>query len=123
MRTSLLLGFLVLVAAPATAQDMNAQTLYEMGVALQKKGPLALVSGDMKTVRREIQGAADAARAQARADKAAGRSQRFCAPEAKQSMGSSELLRRVEQIPEAERRKIDSQELITRVFAQKYPCA
>ena len=118
----ILFGLAALVATPAAAQDMNAQELYEMGKSLQKKGPLALVSSDFGTVKNETQGAAEAARAQARADQAAGRTPRFCVPDGNQSMGSGELLRRVEKIPEAERRKINSQELMTRVFAQKYPC-
>lgn len=123
MRVCLLIGLATICATSASAQEMNAQALYEAGVALKAQGPLALVTPEFRVVRVELQAAADAARAKARADKAAGRKPRFCAPEGEQTMGSGELIRRVETIPEAERRKIDSQEMMTRVLAQKYPCA
>ncbi|WP_260482636.1 hypothetical protein [Sphingomicrobium flavum] len=112
-----------LTCAPAAfAQDMNAQELYERATKLKKKGPLALLSSDVGVLKKEIQGAAAASKAQYEADKKAGRQTRYCPPKGGQSMTSDELMAELAAIPEAERRRINSQEFMTRVIAKKSPC-
>ena len=101
---------------------MNGQVLLERGVKAKKQGAMALFSSEAKQLRREVSAAIDAAKAQAERDRSAGRTPRFCLPAKGGSMGADELIRRVQAIPESDRRRIDSTEVMTRVFASKFPC-
>ena len=80
---------------------MNAEVFHQRAVALQKKGPLALLSrGEIK----------------------AGKSPRYCPPTDVRGMGSDEFMKRLAAIPRAERRRIDMGEAMNRILAAKYPC-
>lgn len=52
----------------------------------------------------------------------AGQSPRYCPPEGKQSMSSTEFMNRLGAIPAAERARIDMTEAMTRILIQKFPC-
>ena len=100
------------VATPAMAQSMNAEVFHKRAQALKKKGALALFSrGEIKHLMKEVQAAAGASREQRLAAIKAGKPPRYCPTEAKGSMGSSELMAR-----------IDMTEAMTRILATKFPC-
>ena len=114
---------LVLVAAPALAQNMNAETFLQRASKLQKKGALALFSrGEINALMGEVQAANKTVVARLRADKSAGRALRFCPPTGPAKMDSKELMARLAAIPEAQRRRIDMTEAMTRIFEVKFPC-
>ena len=113
----------LLVATPAEAQTMNAETFHHRASKLKAKGAMAMFSmGEVKTLMREGQAAGAASAAQHRADKKAGRPLRFCPPTGPANMGSDEYMTRLSAIPQAERRKINMTEATTRIMAAKYPC-
>lgn len=114
---------LLILPAAAAAQSMNAERFHQRSSALMAKGPLALFSrGEINALMSEVQNAGKSARASRLADAAAGRPARSCPPD-KQSMDSSEFMRRLGVIPPAERSKIDMTEAMIRISAARFPCA
>lgn len=119
----LLIVLAVLIPSAAVAQTMNAESFHQRATALKKKGAMALLSGgEIKALMREGKASGQVAKARYNADKAAGRSTRFCPPPGKQQMGSDEYMARLSAIPLAERRRIDMAEATTRIMAAKFPC-
>lgn len=115
---------LLAVPAAATAQSMNAERFHQRSSALLAKGPMALFSrGEINMLMTEVQNAGKAARASRLADAAVGRPPRSCPPQGKQSMGSSEFMRRLGDIPPAERTRMDMTEAMVRITAARFPCA
>ena len=114
---------LALVSFPATAQTMNAETFNQRIQALKAKGAMALFSGgEIKALTAEGQAAGKAARAQQAAAAKAGQKPRFCPPGQSVSMNSDEFMKRLAEIPAAERERIDMTEATTRILARKFPC-
>jgi hypothetical protein len=62
------------------------------------------------------------AREQRLAALAAGRKPRFCPPGQPVSMDTDEFMKRLAQIPAAQRSRIDMTEAMTRILAVKFPC-
>ena len=112
----------LLLPAAASAQSMNAETFHRKAVALQKKGPMALLSGDLKVVMNEGKAAAAQARAQRMAAVKAGQAPRYCPPPGVKGMGSDEYMAGLSAIPAAERARIDMTEATNRILARKFPC-
>ena len=122
MKFKLVGAALLLVSGVASAQSMNAQAFYQRAAALQKKGVLALLSGDLTTLMNEGKAAGAKARELRLAALAAGQKPRFCPPGQPVSMDTEEFMRRLAQIPAADRSRIDMAEAMTRILAVKFPC-
>jgi hypothetical protein len=122
MKSKVLGAALLLVSGAASAQSMNAESFYQRASALQKKGVLALLSGDLTVLMNEGKAAGAKAREQRLAALAAGQKPRFCPPSNPMSMDSDEYLERLAQIPAADRSRIDMTEATTRILAAKFPC-
>lgn len=122
MRLMMFVAAAVLMPTAASAQSMNAETFLQRANKLMAKGPMALFSRkEIKTLMKEGQASGQAATARNKADKAAGRPTRFCAPPGVK-MNSDEYMKRLGAIPKAERAKIDMTEATTRIMAAKFPC-
>lgn len=122
MKLSLLAFALLLVAESASAQSMNAEEFHQRASALQRKGFMALFSGDMKVLMNEGKAAGAKAREQRLADAAAGRKPRYCPPPGQVSIDSNEFIKRLSVIPAADRQRIDMTEATIRILASKFPC-
>ena len=111
-----------IIAAPAAAQTMSAETFYQRAVKLQKKGPLALFSkSEINALMREGQAAGKAAGAREKALRATGK-RSFCGPEGKMRLSSDDLMGSLARMSAAERSRIDMTEAMHRTMAAKYPC-
>ena len=113
---------LLVLPAPVSAQSMNAELFHKKAVALQKKGPLAVFSGDLKLVMNEGKASAGKARQLRLAAVKAGQKPRYCPPEGSKGIDSDEYMKGLSAIPAAERTKIDMTEATTRILARKFPC-
>ncbi|MCY7398753.1 MAG: hypothetical protein LH466_07965 [Sphingomonas bacterium] len=124
MRVVYFLPFMSLfIPVAAAAQSMNAEMFYQRSNKLMAKGRMALFSrGEIKTLMGEVQNAGLAERAKRLADVAAGKPPRSCPPQGKQSMGSTEFMKRLGAIHAAERSRIDMTEAMTRITAARFPC-
>jgi len=110
-------------AIPALAQSMNAEAFHQRATALQRKGAMAIFSrGEINTLMKEVQQSGERARQQRLAAVRAGGKPRYCPPEGKTNLGSSEFMQRLSTIPAAERSRIDMNEAVIRVLAGKFPC-
>ncbi len=123
MRLGWVVAAAVLIPGAASAQSMSAETFYQRATRLMAKGPMALFSGaEIKALMKEGQASGKMASARNKADKAAGRPTRFCAPAGPQKMGSDEFMKRLAAISRADRAQIDMTEATTRIMAAKFPC-
>lgn len=113
---------LVGIPAAASAQSMNAEAFFKRAMALKAKGPLALMSRDLKPVVNEARAAGLKARATRLAAVAAGRTPRYCPPDGSKRIGNEEFLNGMAAIPAVERARIDMTEAMTRLLVRKHPC-
>lgn len=118
--------FAIILAAPlllAAAGDMRVSTFLTKAEALQKKGPLALMSSDLGLLRGEVQGAAasyrrDLAVARTSGDKSIG-----CPVKGtKLEYGPKELMRDLKVVPVAERSRTSVKQAFYQAMKRRYPC-
>jgi hypothetical protein len=122
MQLKLIAPLLLLVPSAGNAQSMNAEVFHQRASALQKKGVMALFSGDLKALMKEGKAAGAKAREQRLAAIRAGQKPRFCPPGGPVSIDSKEFMARLSAIPAADRQRIDMTEATTRILAVKFPC-
>lgn len=110
------------ISQPATAQSMRADIFLQKAESLKKKGPLALLSGDMGKLKGEIRGSAEQLRAERLAAVKAGSKPAYCPPEKSGSLGVEEIMSHFQSIPAAERSRMSSKDAFKRLMVKKYPC-
>ena len=113
---------LALLAGAAQAGTVNAEAFHRRVQALMAKGPLALLSSDLKKLKADGKAAGEAAGRQRAAAIKAGKKPRYCPPTEVRGMNSMEFVDRLGRIPAAERKRIDMVEATNRILAEKYPC-
>lgn len=116
------LAFALLAAplAPAHAQTMSVSTFLAKADALQKKGPLALLSGDVKRLKAEVVNSGKQLRAEQKAVQRVGGKPLTCMPD-KASISSNELLAHLRAIPPAQR-DMPIKAAFAGLMRKKYPC-
>jgi hypothetical protein len=117
--------FLVLTLAPlagANAQNMPLNQFLAKAAALEKKGPLALLSGDMKRLKNEVQSSANELRTERLAALAARKRPAFCPPQKPTGVGVSEILGHFRSIPAAQRARMRTKDAWRSLMVKKYPC-
>ncbi|MEP6982707.1 MAG: hypothetical protein ABI853_03575 [Sphingomicrobium sp.] len=123
MKLRLIAALWVLVPAAASAQSMNAEQFYQRATALQHKGMLAIFSrGEVKSLTTEAQAAGKQAAENRRAALKVGQEPRFCPPAGSFNMNDKEFMAGLSALPAAERARIDMTEVMTRLFAARFPC-
>lgn len=116
---------LSLAAAPLTAahaQTMPLPQFLAKATALEKKGAMALFSGDLKLLKKEITGSAAALKAERLAAEKAGRKSAYCPPAKGGSINSSELLAHFRGIPVAQGGRMQVRDAMRSFMATKFPC-
>ncbi len=120
--TALALG--LFLAAPAAAQQMNAEEFHRRASALKAKGPLALLQrGEIDALMIEGQNAGKAARARRVAAQAAGKPLPYCPPAGKTGLDANVFMTRLSAIPQGDRRRMTMTDATVRILAAEYPCA
>jgi hypothetical protein len=123
MKKIVLAAVLMSIPQMAAAQSMNAEQFYRRATALQKKGMLALFSGgEIKVLMAEGKASGAKARQQRLAAVSAGRRARYCPPGDVHGMDSNEFIKRLGDLPAADRTRIGMLEAMNRILAVKYPC-
>jgi hypothetical protein len=117
-----LLAAVALALVPlGAAQAMDVATFLVKADAVEKKGMLALMSSDYKSLMAEIRAQGAALRAERLAAERAGRKPAYCPP-AKQSLTAKEVLTAFRSIPAAQRPRIQVRDALRALMARKYPC-
>lgn len=111
-----------LVAAPAAASSMSVQTFLAKADKLQKKGPLALLSGDLKLLMSQIKSDAAALRAENKALAAAGKPKAYCTPEGGVKLSNRDVLGAMQAVPPAQRASTSTKAAMRAYFARRFPC-
>lgn len=106
--------------APACAQSMPISEFLAKADALQKKGPMALFSGDIGKLKTEVVNSGKQLRAEQEAARKAGRKSATCLPE-KANVTSTELLAHFRAVPPAER-GVPVKTAFAGLVRKKYPC-
>jgi hypothetical protein len=117
----LLAAALCASATPAFAQNMPVSTFLEKADALKAQGMMAILSPDIGVLKKEVQAAGLAARAERQAREAAGQPRLACPPE-KVSMNSDELIEAFRAIPAAQRPRVSVKQAMTEMVRRRYPC-
>ena len=121
------LGFGLMVTAlvvpplHAADGDMSVATFLEKADKLKKKGAFALLSSDMKVLKREATASGAAYRAKLKADKEAGRTPHSCPPE-KGALNSDELLAHYQSYPASQRSRVTVRQGFFDLMKKRYPC-
>jgi hypothetical protein len=113
----------LLAAAPASlsAQSMPVATFLAKADTLEKKGPMALFSSDLKLLKAEIAASGKLLRQEIEAARRAGRRPQACLPEKAQT-DSRELIAYLRSLAPAQR-SMPIKSAFTGLMAKKYPCA
>ena len=122
MRFRILIGVLLAAAPLASAAAMPVSTFLAKADGLKKKGPMAMFSGDLKLLTRQIKADAAQLRAANNAAAAAGRPKAYCTPEGGVKMGNGDVLVAMQAVPAAQRATTSTRDALRAYFAKRYPC-
>ena len=106
--------------AAAAAGDMSVATFLAKADALKAKGPLALLSSDIKLLQGEGQAAGAAYRAQLDAERKAGHPS-SCPPKGVK-IGGDELMAQMRKYPAATRQRTTVKAAMVDMLRAKFPC-
>jgi hypothetical protein len=115
-------SMLIVPTAAVHAQAMPLPQFLAKATALEKKGAMALFSGDLNLLKKEITGSAGQLRAERLAAQKAGRKPAYCPPEKGGGIGSKELLTHFRAIPAAQRERMQVRDGMRSFMARKFPC-
>jgi len=101
---------------------MPVSTFLTKAETLKKKGPLALFSGDLKLLTRQIKSDAGKIREERLAAKAASRATAFCPPEGGTKLTDKDILVAMEAVPPGQRASTDTRAALRNFLARRYPC-
>ncbi len=122
MKSRILVGVLLAAAPLASAAAMPVSTFLAKADRLQKKGPMAMFSGDLKLLTRQIKADAAQLRAANKAAAAAGRPKAYCTPEAGVKMSNRDVLTAMQAVPAAQRSTTSTRDALRAYFAKRFPC-
>ena len=123
MNTKMMLAALIAAMPIAAADAMNVAIFLQKAEALEKKGMMALFSGDFKVLKKEVEGASAQLRTERLAAQQAGRKPAFCPPAKGGSLNPNELLAHMRSIPAGQRSQTEVKDGLRGLLARKYPCA
>ena len=109
------------VASPASAASMSVATFLQKSEALKKKGPLALLSGDLKLLTNQIKGDSVALRSENQALAAAKKSKAYCTPEGFR-MDEKGIMEAMIAVPAERRASTSTKAALRNYLARRHPC-
>lgn len=122
MKYRILIGALLAAAPLASVAAMPVSTFLAKADRLQNKGPMALFSGDLKLLTRQIKADAAQLRAANKAAAAAGRPKAYCTPEAGVKLTNRDILGAMQSVPAAQRSTTSTRDALRAYFARRFPC-
>ena len=122
MNLRILLGVLLAAAPIASAAAMPVSTFLAKADRLQKKGPLAMFSRDLKLLMNQVRADAGEIRAERLAAKAAGRPTAFCPPDAGVKLTDRDILVAMQAVPPADRANTSTKAALRAFLARRHPC-
>jgi endonuclease/exonuclease/phosphatase (EEP) superfamily protein YafD len=112
----------LLAASPlASLSAMPVSAFIEKADRLQKKGPLALFSGDLKLLTKQVKADFASLRSERLATKAAGKATAWCPPE-KVAMTDKDVMAAMRAVPPSARTQTDTRGALRAMLVRRYPC-
>lgn len=112
---------LLLCAAPASA--MNVQIFLTKAERLEKRGPLAIFSSDLKLLMNQVQADMNAIKAEKDQADATHRRGAFCPPKGQKiSLTEKDVLGAMRAVPAPRRATTDTKDALRAYFARRFPC-
>ena len=113
----------MLTFAPvASAAAMPVSTFLAKADNLQKKGPLAMFSGDLKLLMAQVKADAAQLRAENNSSAAAGRPKAYCTPAAGVKLTNRDILGAMQAVPLSARARTSTKDALRSYFARRFPC-
>ena len=112
----------VLLGAAAPPPAMSVATFLTKADPLQKKGPMAVFSPDLKLLTRQIKADAAQLRADNKAAEAAGRPKAYCTPGAGVKLSNRDILGAMTAVPAPQRATTRTKDALRAYFVRRYPC-
>ena len=122
MKLWILAGAMLAVAPIASAAAMPVSTFLAKADKLQKKGALAMFSGDLKLLTGQVKTDAAELRAENKAAAAAGRQKAYCTPAAGVKLSDRDILVAMQAVPPVERARTSTKAALRSYFTRRYPC-
>jgi hypothetical protein len=112
----------MLALAPVAATAMPVSTFLAKADKVQKKGPLAIFSGDLKLLMGQVKTDAAELRAENKAAAAAGRPKAYCTAPGGVKMSNRDILSAMNAVPPAQRARTSTKDALRAYFARRFPC-
>jgi hypothetical protein len=122
MKTRYLLLLLFVAAPVAAAGPMPVSTFLTKADSLQRKGAMAMFSGDLKLLMKQIQSDAAALKAANQAAVAAGRPKAYCTAPGGVKLSNSDILAAMRAVPPQQRATTSTRDALRTNFAHRWPC-
>jgi hypothetical protein len=113
--------FAVGVLMAASASAMPVSTFLQKTDALKAKGALAMFSGDVSLLKKQVKQDSDQLKAENKALAAAGKRKHYCAPEGS-ALTLKDLMAAVEAVPVAQRATTSTKDAFRTYIARRHPC-
>lgn len=120
MNIRVLIGLFLIAVPLSAAPAMPVSTFLDKAGRLEKKGPLALLSGDFKLLMNQVKSDFASLRAERLAAKTAGKVA-WCPPE-KVSLNDKDVMAAMRAVPAAERARIETRGTLRAMLVRKFPC-
>ena len=113
----------LLCASPLSAAPrLNVATFLARAQALERKGPLAIFSGDLKLLTNQVKADFAEIRQERLAAKAAGKPTGFCPPEKGVKLSDKDIMAAMQAVPVADRARTDTKSALRVLLVRRYPC-
>jgi surface antigen len=122
MKLRILAGAMLAFAPIASAAAMPVSTFLVKADKLQKKGALAMFSGDLKLLMGQVKADAAELRAENKAAAAAGRPKAYCTPPQGVKLSNRDILGAMRAVPPAERARTSTKQALRSYFVRRFPC-
>lgn len=101
---------------------MPVSTFLTKAEVLQKKGPMAVFSKDLKLLMNQVTTDAGELKAANQAAVAAGKQKAYCAPAKGVKLTNSDILHAMRAVPPAQRAATSTRDALRSYFAKRFPC-
>ncbi len=122
MKSQLLFGALLVAAPMAPAGAMPVSTFLQKATALQRKGPLAMFSGDLKLLMNQVKSDSTQLRSERLAAEATKRPAAFCPPAGGVKLSDKDIMKAMQAVPAAQRSRTSTKDALRVHMAARYPC-
>jgi hypothetical protein len=114
--------FMTAAGLATSAAAMPVSTFLDKADRLQKKGPLALMSSDLKLLTGQVKADSAQLRAENKAAQAAGRAKAYCTPPQGVNLSNRDILQAMNMVPPPKRATTDTKDALRSYMARRFPC-